>query len=87
MIAVKALYDQGRIEFIEPIPANIATAELNIVVIPSDSISAVGNPADTLRVRGKSSEEDFKEIGLAAFFDTDDDTNVDWEDYFGLEQE
>ena len=28
MIAVKALYDQGRIEFIEPIPANIDTASI-----------------------------------------------------------
>jgi len=36
MISVKAHYNQGRIVFLEPIPADIVTAELNIVIIPSE---------------------------------------------------
>ncbi|MFZ4854814.1 MAG: hypothetical protein ACOYL3_00325 [Desulfuromonadaceae bacterium] len=84
MLAIKAQYNHGRIEFIEPIPANILSAELNIIVIPSEiNIEAV-IPADEYHVRSRPSEEEFKQIGLAAFFDTDDDANVDWEDCFGL---
>lgn len=84
MIAVKAQYNQGRIEFLDPIPADIVTAELNIIVIPSEKKPATVIPADVYLARRRSSEEEFMQIGLAAFFDTDDDANVDWEDYFGL---
>lgn len=84
MLAIKAHYHQGRIEFIEPMPADILSAELNIIVIPSKSIAETAIPADEYDKRTDSSEEEFKQIGLAAFFDTDDDFNVDWEDYFGL---
>jgi hypothetical protein len=41
-------------------------------------------PSDAYHVQMRSSEQEFKQIGLAAFFDTDDDANVDWEDCFGL---
>jgi hypothetical protein len=84
MIAVKAQYNHGHIVFPEPIPADIDTAELNIIVIPSVKNPAAVFPADVYRVRQISGEEEFKQIGLASFFDTDDDANVDWEDYFGV---
>ena len=84
MLAIKAQYSQGRIEFIEPMPANIQSAELNIIVIPSEKYAKVTIPADEYQARTRSSEEEFKQIGLAAFFDTDDDASVDWEDCFGL---
>lgn len=84
MLAIKARYNQGRIELIEPMPANILSAELNIIVIPSEIKVENAIPADEYHVRTRSSEEEFKQIGLAAFFDTDDDVNVDWEDCFGL---
>jgi len=84
MLAIKAHYNQGRIELIEPMPANIFSAELNIIVIPSEIKFETAIPADEYNVRIKSSEEEFKQIGLAAFFDTDDDADVDWEDCFGL---
>jgi limonene-1,2-epoxide hydrolase len=29
-------------------------------------------------------EKEFMVIGLLAFFDTEDDKNINWEDYFGL---
>lgn len=84
MLAVKARYHRGRVEFLEPIPDDIVTAELNVIVIPSEINPVVAIPADSYRVRDRSSEEEFLQIGLAAFFDTDDDANVDWEGYFGL---
>ena len=31
-----------------------------------------------------TSESEFKAIGLASFFDTQDDTHVDWEDMFDV---
>jgi hypothetical protein len=39
MISVKAHYNQGRIVFLEPIPADIVTAELNIVIISQSSFA------------------------------------------------
>jgi len=84
MLAIKAKYEKGRIQLLEPMPAGVDTAELNIIVIPSRKESASGIPADEYLVRSKNSEEEFKQIGLAAFFDGDDDADVDWEDYFGL---
>jgi hypothetical protein len=38
MISVKAHYNQGRIVFLDPIKADIVTAELNIVITPSEKI-------------------------------------------------
>ena len=84
MLAIRAQYSAGRIELIEPMPANILSAELNIIVIPSEKTNETTIPAAEYHVRRKSSEEEFKQIGLAAFFDTDDDANVDWEAYFEL---
>ena len=84
MLAIKAQYIHGRIEFIEPIPADILSAELNIIVIPSVINVETAIPSDEYLVRIRTSEEEFKQIGLAAFFDSDDDANVDWEDCFGL---
>jgi len=84
MLAIKAQYNKGRIDLIEPMPADILSAELNIVVIPFEKKVETIIPADEHHIRTQSSEEEFKKIGLAAFFDTDDDSNVDWEDCFGL---
>jgi len=86
MIAVKAQYNQGLVVFLEPIPADIVKAELNIIVIPSEKIPLTGIPADADRSIRISGEEEFKQIGIASFFDTDDDARVDWEDYFGVKQ-
>lgn len=84
MLAIKAKYNKGRVQFIEPMPANIVSAELNIIVIPSEKKVEGVIPADEYFLQARSSEEEFKHIGLAAFFDTDDDANVDWEECFGL---
>ncbi len=66
MLAVKGYYEKGIIELLEPLPAEIQSAELTIVVIP------------------KNAEDDFKQISLNAFLNSEDDADVDWEDYFGL---
>ncbi|MCK9362303.1 MAG: hypothetical protein M0P74_01690 [Syntrophales bacterium] len=84
MLAIKAQYKAGRIELIEPIPADILSAELNIIVIPSEETNETTIPAAEYHARRRSSDEEFKQIGLAAFFDTNDDANVDWEAYFEL---
>ena len=84
MLALKARYNLGRIELLEPIPADIVSAELTIIVIPSEKTNETKIPAEEAQLRGRSSDDGFKQIGLAAFFDTEDDADVDWEDYFGL---
>lgn len=75
MFAVKGYYRNSTITLLEPLPAEIQEAELNIVVLPKDPEEEGNLP---------SSEEKFEAIGMAAFFDTDDDANVDWGDCFGL---
>ena len=84
MLAIKARYDKGRIELIEPMPSYVSSAELNIIVIPAQAKVETCIPSDTYCVRERSSEDEFRQIGLAAFFDTEDDADVDWEDCFGL---
>ena len=69
MIAIKGYYKDGHIELAEPIPDSIAAAELNIVVIPE---------------KKSISQADFKGIGLNRFLETTDDTDIDWEKFFGL---
>ena len=70
MLAVKGHYKNGRVELLNPIP-NVKEAELYIVVIEKTNMV-------------KSPEEEFEEIGLYHFFDTDDDKGVDWEDVFDV---
>jgi hypothetical protein len=36
------------------------------------------------KVDYNSNEDDYKIIGLNAFFDTEDDINIDWKNYFSL---
>ena len=86
MLALKANYKDGRITFIEPMPEKIKNARLTIVVEPADEPEYSTIPAQEFAVMEKESESDYKLIGLNSFFDTEDDKNVNWEDYFGLEK-
>ncbi len=85
MIALKAIYEKGRIKFLEPMPDGIDKAELHIIVIPAANEKKDQTiSSHDFDLQSKSSENEFKEIGLAYFFNTEDDANIDWEDYFGL---
>ncbi len=84
MLAIKAKYEKGRIELLEPIPDEVDAAELNIVVIPRKKKDNPKISSEEYVARPKTSEKEFKQIGLAAFFDNDNDADIDWEDYFGL---
>ena len=81
MLAVKARYYRGVIQLLEPIPAEIVSAELNIIVIPSELPAESAPAADACH---GSAELEFKAIGLAGFADAEDDVDVDWEEHFGL---
>jgi len=84
MLAIKANYIAGKITFIEQIPDQIRKAKLTIIVEPDDEPEKISIPAQEYMVREKDSETEYKLIGLNSFFDTEDDKNVNWEDYFGL---
>ena len=84
MIAIKANYKDGKITFIEPMPVQIKKAKLTIVVEPDTDPEKLTIPAQEFMVREKDSESEYKLIGLNSFFDTEDDKNINWEDYFGL---
>ena len=85
MLALKARYEKGRIQLLEPMPDGIDKAELHIIVIPSvKGENPFTPPTQEYYAQLRTSEEEFKEIGLATFFDTEDDADIDWEDYFGL---
>ncbi len=81
MQAVKARYKGGSIQLLEPL-TDVQEAELFVIVL--DNESTAGYVANNLHPAPVSSEEEFKAIGLASFFDTQDDGNVDWEDVFDV---
>jgi hypothetical protein len=81
VLAVKGIYKKGKVELLEPIEG-VLSADLFIVVVPKEGDAAdAGEPVD----RGYAvSGAAFEELGLAGFFDTEEDAEVDWEEAFGL---
>ena len=73
MISIRADYKDGKITLIKPMPNQIRKARLTIVVEPENEPEKLSIP-----------EKEFMVMGLLAFFDTEDDKNINWEDYFGL---
>jgi len=57
-------------------------AELFIVVL--DKKEENSEISKTLIATEKNSEQEFKAIGLASYFDTDEDHEVDWEEVFDV---
>ncbi|MGX9365358.1 hypothetical protein ACTVJH_04880 [Desulfoplanes sp. PS50] len=84
MLAVKGHYKDGKITLLEPLPVSIHEAELNVVVLPVETDDQKYFPSQEYICRESTSEEDFKNLSLAVFFNDTDDANVDWEDCLGL---
>ena len=84
MLAIKANYKDGKITLIDQMPVQIRKAKLTSVVEPYDEPEKTTIPAQEFMVMEKDSEAEYKLIGLNAFFDTENDKNINWEDYFGL---
>ena len=83
MQAVKAIYRQGRIELLSPLQG-VTEAELFVIVLDKDE--QTGDIFRTYRPVEANSEQEFKAIGLAGFFDGNEDNNVDWEDMFDVKR-
>jgi len=81
MQAVKALYKDGKIQLLTPLHG-VTEAELFVIVL--DKIEQTGNAVTTFSPIEVSSEQEFKALGLASFFDTNEDKNVDWEEMFDV---
>ena len=81
MQAVKALYKEGRIQLLEPL-CGVTEAELFVIVLDKNELT--GNTVTTFSPVEVNSEQEFKSLGLASFFDTNEDNNVDWEDMFDV---
>ena len=83
MLAIKASYQNGKIILLDAIPEKIKKARLTIVVDP-DEPENNNIPAQEFNSNSINSEAEFEAMGLSAFFDEDNDKNINWEDYFGL---
>ncbi len=81
MQAVKALYKDGRIQLLEPLQG-VTEAELFVIVL--DKNEQTGNVVTTFSPIDVNSDQEFKSLGLASFFDTNEDNNVDWEEMFDV---
>ena len=81
MQAVKAIYKEGQIHLLSPMP-NIKEAELFIIILDKDN--QTNSVAKTFHVEASGSEAAFQTIGLSNFFDTEDDRDVDWEELFDV---
>lgn len=81
MQAIKAIYKDGNIQLLSPMP-EVEEAELFIIVLDKND-QALG-VAESFRTKTTSSEDEFSAMGLANFFDTEDDNDVDWEELFDV---
>lgn len=81
MQAIKAIYDKGQIQLLSPIEG-VDHAELYILVLDENQKREVS--VQQFAARTATSEQEFKALGLKAFFDTEDDENVDWEEVFDV---
>lgn len=81
MQAVKALYKNGNIQLLTPLQG-VTEAELFVIVL--DKAEQTGDVLRSIRPIEVNSEQEFKTIGMASFFDTNEDNNVDWEDMFDV---
>ncbi|GEM_PF-451613 len=87
MLAIKADYSNGKITFIDALPERIKKARLTIVVESDDEKEKVSIPAQEFAFAQKDSESEFNLIGLNSFFDTEDDKNVNWEEFLQLTED
>ncbi|MEI6679674.1 MAG: hypothetical protein WCL21_13755 [Mariniphaga sp.] len=83
MLAIKANYQNGIITFLDSMPEMVKKARLTIVVEPDEQDSDLF-PVQEFKGGTISSEAEFEAIGLSAFFDDENDKNINWEDYFGI---
>lgn len=86
MQAIKAIYDKGRIELLSPIEG-VDHAELYILVLDDnqkDDKQKRELSVQQFIPKTTTSEQEFKALGLKAFFDTEDDADVDWEEVFDV---
>ena len=84
MIALKANYANGHINFLDPMPDRIKKAKLTIVIETVDEDDEITDSDTTVLVKENDSESEFKLIGLTDFFEVENDKNVNWEEYFGI---
>lgn len=81
MHAIEATLDKGKLVLNEPLPSNIKSAK---VIILLEDVPEVALPAQILTPQAVSSEQDFESLSIASFFGGESDENTDWERYFGL---
>ena len=81
MQAVKAIYKEGHIHLLSPL---VGVSEADLIVIVLDRDDKMEGMAKSFRTGPSTSEEEFQAIGLASFFDIEDDSNIDWEDVFDV---
>ena len=79
MQIVKAIYQSGNIQLLAPL-VGVENAELLVVVL--DNQGGTGTPATLFCSAANDSEQDFQALGMAAFFNADEDHDVDWEEVF-----
>ena len=84
MLAIKVYYNNGKITFIDALPERIKKARLTIIFEVEDEMDEISISGQEFTQKQRSSEEEFELIGLQSFFDTEDDKNVDWYEFFQL---
>lgn len=82
MQAVKAIYKDGNVQLLSPLP-DVREAELFVIVLDKDDTA--GGMVRSFGTVSATSEEEFQAIGLTSFFDTEDDSNVSWEEVFDVQ--
>jgi len=76
VIAVKGVYKEGEIRLLEPLPSEIKEADVYIIVVPERGLVSGGRDW---------TDEEWQKFSLHSFANTEDDDDIDWEVFFGVE--
>jgi hypothetical protein len=84
MYKIKGIYKNGKIELSEPIPEKISSAEISIFFFTKDTEDKLLVNKTKIKNPSQISDNKFKQMKLETFFYSEDDSDVDWEDHFGI---
>jgi len=84
MYKIKGIYKNGKIELSEPIPEKISSAEISIIFFTKDTEDKLLVNKTKIKNPSQISDNKFKQMKLETFFYSEDDSDVDWEDHFGI---
>jgi len=84
MLKIKGIYKNGEIHLKEPIPKEILSADISIFFEPNDKEDELLVNKNKIKETSQNNSSEFKKISIETFLYFDDDSDLDWEEHFGI---